>query len=234
MTSASENERPVAPGPPWNRVSPVNTAPRSGAYRQTAPGAWPGVCSTRSVVPPTSIVMPSARSRSHSWASTSSGPPWVSSQTGRSSGCSMIGAPTRSRRAGATRHVVVVGVGAHDRLDRAVADHGQDVVDRVRGVDDHALVVVADHPDVVVDVEGLPVEAEGAAGRRRGRRGRSSEAPPPSAARRRGASARTPPRCRRCRSPRSRTRRGRGGPGGRGRRASGSRARAGSRRTSWT
>ena len=26
-----ENDRPVAPGPPWNRVSPVNTVASSGA-----------------------------------------------------------------------------------------------------------------------------------------------------------------------------------------------------------
>ena len=59
--------------------------------------------------------------------------------------------------------VVVVGVSADDRLDLAVADDGEDVVDRVRGVDDDALRVVTDHPHVVVDVEGLTVEREGAA-----------------------------------------------------------------------
>ena len=39
-------------------------------------------------------------------------------------------------------------------------DDREDAVDVVRGVDDHALLVVAHHPDVVVDVEGLAVEAE--------------------------------------------------------------------------
>ena len=28
---AAGDDRPVAPGPPWKRVSPVNTAPTSGA-----------------------------------------------------------------------------------------------------------------------------------------------------------------------------------------------------------
>jgi hypothetical protein len=39
-------ERPVAPGPPWNSVSPVKT--RRGPRRRgsTAPGECPGVCST--------------------------------------------------------------------------------------------------------------------------------------------------------------------------------------------
>lgn len=30
IVGASEYERPVAPGPPWKRVSPVNTASRNG------------------------------------------------------------------------------------------------------------------------------------------------------------------------------------------------------------
>jgi hypothetical protein len=34
----SLNERPVAPGPPWNRVSPVNTTPSPAACRQHDPG----------------------------------------------------------------------------------------------------------------------------------------------------------------------------------------------------
>ena len=45
----------------------------------------------------------------------------------------------------------------------------EDRVHVVRRVDHHALAVVADHPDVVVDVEGLPVEAERARGDARGR-----------------------------------------------------------------
>ncbi len=143
----------MAPGPPWNRVSPVNTQPSSAAWKQTAPGAWPGVWTTRSVVPATSTASPSARSTSQSSSE------WVSSHSGRSSGCRRIGAahPLAQRRGDA--HVVVVGVRAEDRLDAPVADHREDAVDVVRGVDDHALLVVADDPDVVVDLEGLAVEA---------------------------------------------------------------------------
>ena len=54
---------PVAPGPPWKSVSPVKTTPRSRAWKQQAPGAWPGVCSTRSSTSPTWTTSPSARSR---------------------------------------------------------------------------------------------------------------------------------------------------------------------------
>ena len=43
IVGRSLNERPVAPGPPWKRVSPENTQPSSSAYKHTAPGAWPGV-----------------------------------------------------------------------------------------------------------------------------------------------------------------------------------------------
>ena len=54
-THAHDDHVRVAPGPPWNKVSPVNTHPRSAARKQTAPGAWPGVCSTVRVVPATGI-----------------------------------------------------------------------------------------------------------------------------------------------------------------------------------
>ena len=53
IVGLSENDRPVAPGPPWKRVSPVKTTPRDGADRQTAPGLWPGVCRTVRSVPAT-------------------------------------------------------------------------------------------------------------------------------------------------------------------------------------
>jgi hypothetical protein len=72
----------------------------------------------------------------------------------------------QDRRAGALAqggrdpYVIVVGVGADDGPDGPVADHGHDRVDVVRRVDHHALGVVADHPDVVVDVVRLTVEAE--------------------------------------------------------------------------
>jgi hypothetical protein len=56
-------------------------------------------------------------------------------------------------------------VGAQDRPDRSVADGGGDRRGVVRGVDDEDLVLVADEPDVVLDVEVLAVEREDA-GRR--------------------------------------------------------------------
>ncbi len=39
MVGKWEYDRPVAPGPPWKRVSPVKTVPSPGSYRHTAPGA---------------------------------------------------------------------------------------------------------------------------------------------------------------------------------------------------
>ena len=56
MVPKSEYDRPVAPGPPANRVSPLKTAP-SSAYRQV-PGECPGV-DARSVLPAISKVLPS-------------------------------------------------------------------------------------------------------------------------------------------------------------------------------
>ncbi len=95
MVGKCEYDRPVAPGPPWNRVSPVKTVPSPGSYRQTAPGACPGVCSTVRSAPAASRTWPSS---SH-WSGSRSG--WVSFHSGRSSGCSQITAPVRSARAGA-------------------------------------------------------------------------------------------------------------------------------------
>ena len=62
---------------------------------------------------------------------------------------------------GRDAYVVVVGVRAHDGLDRPAGDDLEDGVDVVRGVDDDALLIVADHPHVVVDLVGLPVQGEG-------------------------------------------------------------------------
>ena len=56
--------------------------------------------------------------------------------------------------------VVVVPVGEHDRGHLPTADRLDDGRGVVRRVDDQHLVVVADQPDVVVDVEVLAVEAE--------------------------------------------------------------------------
>ena len=89
---------------------------------------------------------------------------WVSSQTGLSAGCSRIGALTRSRSSGATRTWSSWAWVQTIALTVRPADDREDGVDVVRRVDDDALVVVTDHPDVVVDVEGLAVEGERAAG----------------------------------------------------------------------
>jgi hypothetical protein len=51
----SENDRPVAPGPPLNNVSPENRTPASGTYRHTDPGECPGVWMTRISIPATGI-----------------------------------------------------------------------------------------------------------------------------------------------------------------------------------
>jgi hypothetical protein len=56
--------------------------------------------------------------------------------------------------------MVVVGVGAQDGGEPTRCDGGQDRVGVVRGVDDHEFGVVAEHPDVVVDVPGTAVEGE--------------------------------------------------------------------------
>lgn len=46
IVGKSEYDRPVAPGPPLNIVSPEKTTPSAGTHRHTAPGACPGVCVT--------------------------------------------------------------------------------------------------------------------------------------------------------------------------------------------
>ena len=60
--------------------------------------------------------------------------------------------------------VVVVAVGAHHRDHVPAADGVDDRLRGVGGVEHHHIVVVADDPDVVVDVPTAAVELEGAAG----------------------------------------------------------------------
>jgi hypothetical protein len=60
--------------------------------------------------------------------------------------------------------MVVVGVGAGYGDDPAGTDRRGDGVRIVRGVDEEHLLVVPEQPYVVVDVERLAVEAEGATG----------------------------------------------------------------------
>lgn len=43
IVGKSENDLPVAPGPPWKSVSPENTARSSGAYQHTEPGSARGM-----------------------------------------------------------------------------------------------------------------------------------------------------------------------------------------------
>src|SRR6201996_5849878 len=95
IVGKSENDRPVAPGPPENKVSPLNTAPRSGAYQQTDPGECPGVCSARTSVPATVSVSPSDTARK-----LLSG--WVIRHSTSSPGCSSTGASSASPSSGAT------------------------------------------------------------------------------------------------------------------------------------
>jgi hypothetical protein len=91
----SEYERPVAPGPPENRVSPLNTTPSSGAYQHTDPGEWPGVCSACSAVPATVSVSPSEYARK-----SLSG--CVIRHSTSSPGCSSTGASSALPSSGAT------------------------------------------------------------------------------------------------------------------------------------
>ena len=147
-------DRPVAPGPPENSVSPVKTTPRSGTEKQTAPGAWPGVCSTSTCVPATSSTCPSRRSPSGSCRAVREVPqhPVVGVQQHRRA--DPLG------QLGGAAHVVVVRVGAGDGHDGAVADCLGDDVRVVRRVEHQHLGVVAEQPHVVVDLEGLAVQAE--------------------------------------------------------------------------
>src|SRR4029077_14301318 len=46
IVGRSENERPVAPGPPLNSVSPEKRTWSPTSWRQQPPGLWPGVWTT--------------------------------------------------------------------------------------------------------------------------------------------------------------------------------------------
>ena len=62
IVGKSEYERPVAPGPPENRVSPENNTPASGTWNTHEPGECPGVFITSIRVPAISNFCPSDRS----------------------------------------------------------------------------------------------------------------------------------------------------------------------------
>jgi hypothetical protein len=60
--------------------------------------------------------------------------------------------------------VVIVGVRAQDGGQPPRPDRSHDRIRVVRGVDDHALGLVAQQPDVVVHLPGAAVQGEGARG----------------------------------------------------------------------
>ena len=70
----------------------------------------------------------------------------------------------RLAQLGSDGDVVVMPVRAHHRYHMPAADRLDDRLRVMRGVEHHDLGVVADHPDVVVDVPTAAVELEGAAG----------------------------------------------------------------------
>ena len=153
IVGKSENDRPVAPGPPAKRVSPVKTVRSAGACRHTAPGACPGVCSTVQV-------------------GAGDGEDLAVGQVAVRGAVRVGEAPQRQvvgvqqdRRAGGVGQggggadVVVVGVGADDGAQGAAADGLGDRLGVVCGVDDEDLDVVADDPHVVLHVPGAAVEA---------------------------------------------------------------------------
>ena len=145
IVGKSENDRPVAPGPPANKVSPVNTMPSSGTEKQTAPGLWPGVCSTWTPTPATV----------RTWPPCNSAPGCeelcVIPHSAASAGCSQTVAPVRLASVRGGVDVVVVPVGEQDGLHPPTADLLQDRVGVMGGVDDHHFVVVAEQPDVVLE-----------------------------------------------------------------------------------
>ena len=91
---------------------------------------------------------------------------WVSSHSGRSSGCSRIGAPVATRSAGATRtwsswawvHRIALTVRPATTARMSSTECGASMTTQ--------SLVVADDPDVVVDLVRLAVEGERAGGDR--------------------------------------------------------------------
>ncbi len=180
-----EYERPVAPGPPLKRVSPVKTTPSPGSYRQTAPGAWPGVCRTVRSAPAASITWPSTRRSSGSRSG------WVIFHNGRSSRCSQIVAPVRSARAGAALtwslwawvHTIAVSRRSPTASAMAWASWAASMTTASWSSPTiQTLLSTSQVPPSRVNCPEVTRRSIRAA----------ITAPPPSAARRRGASARTP------------------------------------------
>ena len=118
--------RPVAPGPPLNRVSPVKTVARSVGVeadrpRRVARGVQHGQGRCRR-----------SRSAGRRPARHRAGRRGSGCHSGRSSGCSRTGAPTAAPSSGRHPDVVVVRVGAEDRPDHPAAHQVEDRL-RCRG-----------------------------------------------------------------------------------------------------
>ena len=92
IVGKSLKDRPVAPGPPWNSVSPENTTP--SPTRQTPPGECPGVWTTVRTEPATGICCPSV-------SSPDGGESCLASQSIRSSGWIQTGASSSLARSSA-------------------------------------------------------------------------------------------------------------------------------------
>ena len=149
MVGKSENDRPVAPGPPWNSVSPLNTALSSGACQQTEPGECPGVCNARSSVPATRSVSPSAY-RAEVLVRMRHSPQHIVGRMQQRRGVQCIA------EFGRDGDMVVVAVRAHHRHHMPPADGHHDRAGVMGGVEHHDLRIVADDPDVVVDSQLPP------------------------------------------------------------------------------
>ncbi len=226
IVGLSLSERPVAPGPPQNSVSPVNTVPRSGAWRQVLPGEWPGVCSAVSVVPATSNVVPSASVLVRCGVRVDDVPehPVLGVEPDRGAG--------RLPQGDRGGDVVVVPVGEHDRRARAGRRSPRRSGRRRAGRRSTSTSSSSPTSQTLLSTsKSWPSRLKTPLTTALSMRARSFRTPRPSAGPRPCASSRTPPRRRRARSSRRRRRRGRSGPAGTGRSASGSRGWAGSRRT---
>src|SRR5262249_60051883 len=92
----SEEDRPVAAGPPSKRVSPENAVLRSGAYQHSEAGECPGVWMARSSWPATRSVSASLTVRK-----SLSG--WVIRHSTSSAGGGSTGAPGAAPGSGAPR-----------------------------------------------------------------------------------------------------------------------------------
>ena len=157
MVGKSENDRPVAPGPPENRVSPLNTAPSSGAYQHTEPGGVAGGVQ-RAQFGAGDAERFAIGHRAKVLVRVRHPPQHIIA------GMEQYRRVERFAEFGGHGHVVVVAVCAHHRHHVAPTDGCHDRRRGVRGVEDHDVGIVAEQPDVVVDFPTATVEFEGAMG----------------------------------------------------------------------